>query len=54
MPKYIIIGLGIPLIVFLAIYFWSNISEKTKNRFLILVFGFFLISIFILLFLLMY
>ena len=32
MPKYILIGLGIPLIVFLTMYLWSKLSEKVKNR----------------------
>jgi len=32
MPKYILIGLGILLIVFLTIYLWSKLSEVAKNR----------------------
>ena len=52
MPKYILLGLGVPLIIFLFMYLWSKIAEKTKNRILMLIFGFFLISIFMLLYLL--
>ena len=47
MPKYIIIGLGIPIIVFLFMYLWSNISDQSKNRILISIFGIFLLSIFV-------
>ena len=41
-----------PIIIFLTMYLWSKLSENTKNRLLMIVFGIFLISIFILLFLL--
>ncbi len=54
MPKYILIGLGVPIIIFLIMHFWSKISEKNKNRILMIIFGLFFISIFILLYLLMY
>jgi len=53
MPNYIILGLGVPLIIFFFMFLWSKISEKTKNRILMLIFAFFLISIFILLYILM-
>ncbi len=53
MPKYILIGLGVPVLIFITMYLWSKLSENTKNRLLMIVFGIFLISIFILLFLLM-
>ena len=53
MPKYILLGLGVPLIIFLVMYFWSKINEKTKNQILMIIFGLFFISIFILLYLLM-
>jgi len=53
MPKYIILGLGVPLTIFFFMYLWSKLSENTKNRVLMLIFGLFLISIFVLLFLLM-
>ncbi len=53
MPKYLIIGLAVPLIIFLTMYLLSRLTEKTKNRLLLLIFGVFLISIFVLLYLLM-
>jgi len=53
MPKYIVIGLAIPIIIFLAMNYWSKITELTKKRILLVIFGIFLISIFLLLFLLM-
>ena len=53
MPKYLLIGLGIPLAIFIIIYYWSKLEEKTKSRIIMIVFGIFLISIFVLLFLLM-
>ena len=39
--------------IFFFMYLWSKLSENTKNRVLMLIFGLFLISIFVLLFLLM-
>ncbi len=54
MPKYIIIGLAIPITILLISYLWSKINEKTKNRILMIIFGLFLLSIFVLLYLLMY
>jgi|ETNmetMinimDraft_35_1059890.scaffolds.fasta_scaffold463417_2 TM2 domain-containing membrane protein YozV len=39
MPKYILIGLGIPLIVFLSMYLWSKLSEEAKNRAITSIFG---------------
>jgi len=53
MPKYIVIGLAIPIIIFLAMNYWSKITDLTKKRILLVIFGIFLISIFVLLFLLM-
>ncbi len=53
MPKYIVIGLAIPIIIFLAMNYWSKITNLTKKRILLFIFGIFLISIFVLLFLLM-
>ena len=32
MPKYILIGIGIPIATFLIMYLWSKLSEKTKNK----------------------
>ena len=39
MPKYVLIGLGIPLIVFLSMYLWSILSEEAKNRVIASIFG---------------
>jgi len=53
MPKYILIGLGVPIILFFSIYLWAKLTDKAKNRILMSIFGVFLISIFVLLYLLM-
>jgi len=53
MPKYIIIGLSVPIIIMVTMYLWSKLTEITKNRVLMIIFGIFLISIFVLLYLLM-
>ena len=39
MPKYILLGLSVPIIVFLTMYFWSKLSEKSKTRLIIIVSG---------------
>ena len=39
MPKYVILGLAIPVILFLAMHYWSKFSDKTKNRIIALIFG---------------
>ena len=54
MPKYILIGLGVMLILFVSMHFWGKLTNQGKNRVLMLVFGGFLISIFVLLYLLFY
>ena len=33
MPKYIVIGLAIPIIIFLTMNYWSKITELTKKEF---------------------
>jgi len=53
MPKYLIIGLAIPIIIYLTMNYWTKITDLTKKRILLVIFGIFLISIFVLLFLLM-
>ena len=53
MPKYILIGLAVPVLLFLVMNFWSKSSEIAKNRILMIIFGLFLLSIFVLLYLLM-
>ena len=32
MPKYVIIGLAIPVLLFIIMHFWGKFNEKTKNR----------------------
>ena len=44
MPKYILIGLAVPIIIFLTMYFWSKLSEKVKTRFLIVLSGILIIG----------
>ena len=43
MPKYMIIGLGVIVIMFFMIHYWSKMSDKTKKKIIISIFG--LISI---------
>ena len=31
MPKYILIGLGIPVILFLTMHYWTQFTDKTKK-----------------------
>ena len=54
MPKYVIIGLIVVIGTFLIMNYWRKLKEQTKNRILMVIFGIFFISIFILLFLLMF
>ncbi len=44
MPKYILIGLGITLIIFFTMHFWSKMSDKVKNRTIAGIFGIIAIS----------
>ena len=53
MPKYLLIGLGVMAILFISMHYWSKLSNQGKNRVLMVIFGVFFISIFVLLFLLM-
>jgi len=39
MPKYILIGLGVTIIVFFTMHFWSKMSDKTKNKAIKSIFG---------------
>ena len=32
MPKYILIGLAVTIIIFFTMHFWSKMSEKAKNK----------------------
>ena len=54
MPKYVIIGLVVVIGTFMIMNYWPKLKEKTKNRLLMLIFGVFFISIFVLLILLMF
>ena len=39
MPKYILIGLGVTLILFFAMHLWSKMSDKAKNKAIASIFG---------------
>ena len=39
MPKYILIGLGVPVLIFITMYLWSKLSEEGKNRAIASIFG---------------
>ncbi len=54
MPKYILIGLLVVIGTFMMMNYWPKLKEQTKNRILMLIFGVFFISIFVLLILLMF
>ena len=53
MPKYILIGLIVVIGTFLIMNYWPKLRDQTKNRLLMLIFGVFFLSIFVLLLLLM-
>ncbi len=53
MPKYLLIGLGVMTILFISMHYWAKLSNQGKNRVLMIIFGVFFLSIFVLLFLLM-
>jgi len=54
MPKYILIGLLVVIGTFMIMNYWPKLKDKTKNRILMLIFGVFFLSIFVLLILLMF
>ena len=54
MPKYIIIGLIVVIGTFVVMNYWPKLKEQTKNRILMVIFGVFFVSIFLLLALLMF
>ncbi len=54
MPKYIIIGLLVVIGTFLIMNYWPKLKDQTKNRILMIIFGVFFFSIFVLLYLLMF
>ena len=39
MAKYILIGLGVTIIIFFTMHFWSKMSEKAKNKAIASIFG---------------
>ena len=53
MPKYILIGLVVVIGTFVIMNYWPKLTDQTKNRLLMLIFGVFFLSIFVLLLLLM-
>ncbi len=54
MPKYVIIGLLVVIGTFMIMNYWPKLKDQTKNRILMLIFGVFFLSIFVLLYLLMF
>ena len=54
MPKYILIGLLVVIGTFVIMNYWPKLKDQTKNRILMLIFGAFFLSIFVLLILLMF
>ena len=54
MPKYVLIGLTVVIGTFMIMNYWPKLMEKTKNRILMIIFGIFFLSIFVLLYLLMF
>ena len=54
MPKYIIIGLIVVIGTFMIMNYWPKLKDQTKNRILMVIFGVFFVSIFVLLALLMF
>ena len=54
MPKYVIIGLLVVVGTFMIMNYWPKLKDQTKNRILMLIFGVFFLSIFVLLYLLMF
>ena len=39
MPKYVLIGLAIPILLFIIMNIWSKISDNAKNKIIALIFG---------------
>ena len=54
MPKYILLGLIVVIGTFMIMNYWPKLKEQTKSRILMLIFGIFFFSIFVLLYLLMF
>ena len=54
MPNYILIGIIVIIGTFIIMNYWTKLKEQTKNRILMIIFGVFFLSIFVLLYLLMF
>ncbi len=54
MPKYVLIGLIVVIGTFVIMNYWPKLKEQMKNRILLVIFGIFFLSIFVLLYLLMF
>ncbi len=54
MPKYVAIGLLVVIGTFMIMNYWPKLKERTKSRILMVIFGIFFLSIFVLLYLLMF
>ena len=39
MPKYILLGIGVTLVLFFGMHYWSKISDKSKNKIIMSIFG---------------
>ena len=39
MPKYMLIGLGVTIILFFAMHYWSKLSDNSKKKIIIIIFG---------------
>ena len=54
MPKYVIIGLAVPVLLFIIMHYWGKFTEKTKNRIVALIFGIIAIAFVVLISLLIF
>tara|TARA_Y100001970_G_scaffold288148_1_gene414621 strand:+ start:2570 stop:2734 length:165 start_codon:yes stop_codon:yes gene_type:complete len=54
MPKYVLLGLAIPVLLFLIMHYWTKLPDKAKNRIIALVFGIIAIGFVILIALLIF
>ena len=54
MPKYLLIGLAIPILLFVIMHYWSKFTDKTKNRIIASIFGIITIGFTILIALLLF
>jgi len=54
MPKYILLGLGVIIGLFLIISLWSKLDERIKNKLIAGIFGFIMIGFVVLIALLVF